>query len=123
MRVAVKINTFVSKRLAKAANTVKGSVVVECPRYWSGYLMIGCLSVGMDLSNFSLLANFCFQECSPPPRYSTFVWIGSGLSYADLVWIRSKPWKEFDINNPPSFLQTVIKTNDDRPDVYLEPKE
>ncbi|KAF9785002.1 DNA ligase 4 [Thelephora terrestris] len=60
---------------------------------------------------------------SPPPRYSTFVWIGSGLSYADLVWIRSKPWKEFDINDPPSFLQTVIKTSDDKPDVYLEPKD
>jgi DNA ligase-4 len=56
-------------------------------------------------------------------RYSTFVWIGSGLSFADFVWIRSKPWKEFDPRDPPAFLQTVIKTNNDKPDVYLEPKE
>ena len=56
-------------------------------------------------------------------RYSTFVWIGSGLSFADFVWIRSKPWKEFDPKNPPSFLQTVDKANDDKPDVYLEPKK
>lgn len=58
-----------------------------------------------------------------PPRYSTFVWIGSGLSFADFAWIRSKPWKKFDPKNPPPFLQTVVKTNDDKPDVYLEPKE
>jgi len=73
------------------------------------------------------------SKCSPstdlgsirslPLRYSTFVWIGSGLSFADFVWIRSKPWKEFDPRNPPPFLQTVAKTNDDKPDVYLEPKE
>jgi len=63
------------------------------------------------------------RKCSLPHRYSTFVWIGSGLSFADFVWIRSKPWKEFDPRNPPPFLQTVVKANDDKPDVYLEPKE
>lgn len=57
------------------------------------------------------------------PKFSTFVWIGSGLSFADFVWIRSKPWKEFDPKDPPSFLQTVVKTNDDKPDVYLEPED
>lgn len=64
-----------------------------------------------------------WNECLLLSRYSTLVWIGSGLSFADFVWIRSKPWKEFDPKNPPSFLQTVVKTNDDKPDVYLEPKE
>lgn len=69
------------------------------------------------------ISQLYFQECSPPPRYSTFVWIGSGLSFADFVWIRSKPWKDFDPKDPPSFFQSVTKTNDDKPDVYLEPKE
>lgn len=85
--------------------------------------MIGALSVRVNPSEFSLSATICLQTYSLPPRFSTFVWIGSGLSFADFVWIRSKPWKEFDPKNPPSFLQTVVKTNDDKPDVYLEPKE
>lgn len=85
--------------------------------------MIGALSVRMNLSKFLPLASVCLQTYSLPSRYSTFVWIGTGLSFADFVWIRSKPWKEFDPQNPPSFLQTVTKTNDDKPEVYLEPKE
>jgi len=76
----------------------------------------------MDLSKCSSSANLG-QRFSLSFRYSTFVWIGSGLSFADFVWIRSKPWKEFDPKNPPPFLQTAVKTNDDKPDVYLEPKE
>ena len=76
----------------------------------------------MDLSKRSASASLGWKY-SLPTRYSTFVWIGSGLAFADFVWIRSKPWKEFDPKNPPSFLQTVVKTADDKPDVYLEPEE
>jgi hypothetical protein len=105
------------------ANTARGTVVVEWPHYWQGYWMIEALTIRMDPSKCSILVDLRLQRCSLPPRYSTFVWIGSGLSFADLVWIRSRPWKEFDPKNPPSFLQTVVKTNDDKPDVYLEPTE
>src|ERR1700733_1882777 len=56
-------------------------------------------------------------------RYRTFVRIGSGLSFADYVWIRAKPWKPWDRKSPPSFLQTASKSHDDKGDVYLEPEE
>lgn len=85
--------------------------------------MIVVLSVKMDPSEPLQSINLRLQTRSISHRYSTFVWIGSGLSFADFVWIRSKPWKEFDPKNPPTFLQTAITTNDDKPDVYLEPKE
>ncbi|KAJ3527652.1 hypothetical protein NMY22_g9703 [Coprinellus aureogranulatus] len=57
------------------------------------------------------------------PKYSTFARIGSGLSFADYVWVRSKPWKEWDPKNPPSFLLTAKKGTDDKGDVYLEPED
>ncbi|KAI0366989.1 DNA ligase 4 [Pilatotrama ljubarskyi] len=56
------------------------------------------------------------------PKYSTFVRIGSGLSFADYIWIRSKPWKPWG-REPPSFLQVARKGNDDKGDVYLEPQD
>lgn len=56
-------------------------------------------------------------------RYSTFVRIGSGLSFTDYAWVRSKPWKKWDPKNPPAFLQTAKKTTEDKGDVYLEPEE
>jgi DNA ligase-4 len=56
-------------------------------------------------------------------RYRTFVRIGSGLSYADYVWVRAKPWKPWDPKEPPSFLLTANKSHDDKGDVYLEPEE
>jgi hypothetical protein len=56
-------------------------------------------------------------------RYSTFVRIGSGLTYADYVWIRAKPWKPWDEKNPPAFLRTAKKSVEDKGDVYLEPEE
>ena len=55
-------------------------------------------------------------------RYSTFVRIGSGLSYADYIWIRSKPWKPWGAK-PPDFLQCSRRGNEDKGDVYLEPEE
>ncbi|CDO73307.1 hypothetical protein BN946_scf185008.g69 [Trametes cinnabarina] len=55
------------------------------------------------------------------PKYSTFVRIGSGLSYADYIWIRQKPWKPWG-NGPPSWLQVARKGQDDKGDVYLEPE-
>ncbi|KAA1468079.1 DNA ligase 4 [Dentipellis sp. KUC8613] len=57
------------------------------------------------------------------PKYSTFVRIGSGFSYADYVWIRSKPWKEWDPKRPPQFLQTANKSVEDKCDLYLEPED
>jgi DNA ligase-4 len=45
------------------------------------------------------------------------------LSFADFVWVRSKPWKEWNPKNPPSFLLTAKKGSDDKGDVYLEPEE
>ena len=56
-------------------------------------------------------------------RYSTFVRIGTGFSFADYVWIRQKPWKEWDPKRPPSFLITAKRGQDDKGDVYLEPEE
>ena len=106
----------------QAANSAQGNAAGECPRYSQGYWTIATPSVRMDPSKCSPSADLGWK-CSRSPRYSTFVWIGSGLSFADFVWIRSKPWKEFDLKNPPSFLQTVVKANDDKPDVYLEPEE
>jgi DNA ligase 4 len=56
-------------------------------------------------------------------RYSSFVRIGSGLSFADYVWVRDKPWKVWDPKAPPSFFQTARKAYDDKGDVYLEPEQ
>lgn len=55
--------------------------------------------------------------------YSTFVRIGSGLSFSDYAWIRSKPWKVRDPKNPPEWLQTSKRSQEDKGDVYLEPEE
>ena len=59
---------------------------------------------------------------APNHRYSTFVRIGSGLSYADYIWIRQKHWKPWGANGP-DFLQTSRKGHEDKGDVYLEPEE
>ncbi|KAH9935959.1 DNA ligase 4 [Epithele typhae] len=55
-------------------------------------------------------------------RYSTFVRIGSGFSYADYVWIRQKPWKQWGAQ-PPAWLQVSKKGTDDKGDLYLEPED
>lgn len=57
------------------------------------------------------------------PTYTTFVRIGTGLSYADYLWVRSKPWKEWDKKNPPSWLRTAAKGDEDKGDLYLEPQD
>ncbi|KAJ3982001.1 DNA ligase 4 [Lentinula detonsa] len=56
-------------------------------------------------------------------RYSTFVRIGTGLSFADYAWIRSKPWKVRDPKNPPEWLQTSKKSQEDKGDMYLDPDD
>lgn len=56
-------------------------------------------------------------------RYSSFVRIGSGLTYADYVWIRAKPWKPWKKDNGPSFFQTAPRGVEDKGDMYLEPEE
>ncbi|KAH0836355.1 DNA ligase 4 [Lanmaoa asiatica] len=57
------------------------------------------------------------------PRYSSFVRIGTGLSFADYAWIRQKPWKEWDPKNPPEFLQTSKRSHEDKGDIYIEPAD
>lgn len=57
------------------------------------------------------------------PKYSTFVRIGSGLTYADYIWVRAKNWKTWDPKNPPKYLQTAKKSHEDKGDVYLEPED
>lgn len=77
------------------------------------------ISSAFSLPHFSLV--FCL--CDSSSRYRTFVRIGSGLTFADYVWIRQKPWKERDPKQPPSWLLTAKRGTDDKGDVYLEPKE
>ncbi|KAK0238686.1 DNA ligase 4 [Armillaria nabsnona] len=57
------------------------------------------------------------------PKYSSFVRIGSGLTYADYVWVRGLPWKPWNPLEPPEFYQTAKKTTEDKGDVYLEPED
>jgi DNA ligase-4 len=59
-------------------------------------------------------------------RYSTFVRVGSGFSFADYVEIRSRPWKEIKWSNArerPTWLLSSDKGADDKGDAYLEPEE
>ncbi|CAL1714652.1 unnamed protein product [Somion occarium] len=57
------------------------------------------------------------------PKYSSFVRIGSGFSYGDYVFIRSKPWREWDPKRPPSFFQVSNRGIEDKGDAYLEPED
>ncbi|KAI6167470.1 ATP dependent DNA ligase domain-containing protein [Pisolithus thermaeus] len=57
------------------------------------------------------------------PKYTTFVRVGSGLSFADYVWIRQKPWKVWDPKNPPEYLQTTKRGHEDKCDLYIEPAD
>ncbi|KAL9713673.1 DNA ligase (ATP) [Leucoagaricus gongylophorus] len=56
------------------------------------------------------------------PKYSTFARIGTGLSYADYVWVRDKPWKAWNAQQQPSFLLTANRSQEDKGDVFLEPE-
>ncbi|CAA7265112.1 unnamed protein product [Cyclocybe aegerita] len=62
-------------------------------------------------------------EDDEDPKYSSFVRIGTGLSFADYVWIRAKPWKPWDPKHPPEFLQTAKRGQDDKGDIYLNPED
>ncbi|KAF9525150.1 DNA ligase 4 [Crepidotus variabilis] len=62
-------------------------------------------------------------EDDEDPKYNTFVRIGSGLSFADYVWVRDKPWKVWDPKHPPDFLQVASRGQDDKGDVYLKPED
>ncbi|KAI1796674.1 DNA ligase 4 [Ganoderma leucocontextum] len=55
-------------------------------------------------------------------KYCSFVRIGSGLSYADYIWIRQKHWKPRGANGP-GWLQVSKKGHEDKGDVYLEPED
>lgn len=57
-------------------------------------------------------------------RYRTYVRIGSGLTYADYLWIRALPWKKWDDKKPPSFLKLSPKSSrEDKGDLYLDPED
>ncbi|TBU42396.1 DNA ligase 4 [Dichomitus squalens] len=56
------------------------------------------------------------------PKYCSFVRIGTGLSYADYIWIRQKPWKVWGVNGP-SWLHVSRKGHEDKGDCYLEPED
>ena len=71
-------------------------------------------------NNFLSGMNWFLLFCA---RYSTFVRIGSGLSFADYVWVREKPWKVWDPRNPPAFLECSKRSYEDKGDIYLEPAE
>ncbi|KAM5533834.1 hypothetical protein V8D89_012497 [Ganoderma adspersum] len=55
-------------------------------------------------------------------KYCSFVRIGSGLSYADYIWVRQKHWKPWGANGP-EWLQVSRKGHEDKGDVYLEPED
>ena len=81
-----------------------------------------CVLLRTYMGSLKLLTGSCVSF-DPILRYSTFVRIGTGLSFADYVWVRQKPWKEWDPENPPSFLMVSNQGQDDKGDVYLEPEE
>ena len=56
-------------------------------------------------------------------RYRTFAKVGTGLSFADFIWVRNKPWKQWDPKRPPKWLLTSKRGLDDKGDLYLEPEE
>ncbi|KAJ2930609.1 hypothetical protein H1R20_g6480, partial [Candolleomyces eurysporus] len=57
------------------------------------------------------------------PKYRTFARIGTGLSFADFVWVRNKPWKQWSYKKPPKWLLTSKRGLDDKGDLYLEPED
>ncbi|PPQ67701.1 hypothetical protein CVT24_002757 [Panaeolus cyanescens] len=57
------------------------------------------------------------------PKYNSFVRIGTGLSFADYLWIREKNWKVWDPKHPPKFLETAKRGQEDKGDLYLEPQD
>ncbi|PVG04723.1 putative DNA ligase [Serendipita vermifera] len=56
------------------------------------------------------------------PKWVSFSRLGSGLSFADFVTIRAKPWKEWGSKGP-DFFMTAPRSHDDKGDVYLEPED
>lgn len=53
-------------------------------------------------------------------KFNTFVRIGTGLTLADYNWINTQPWKPFNKDNPPRWLELGETSTEDRGDVYLE---
>lgn len=57
--------------------------------------------------------------------YSTFVRVGTGLSLADYIWIRERPWKKRSATQKSAAVQTSPERvgTEDKGDLYLEPEE
>ncbi|OJT11573.1 DNA ligase 4, partial [Trametes pubescens] len=92
-------------------------VLVVAGNYGSGRR-----SGGVSTLICAVLDDRRIQNDDDEHMYSSFVRIGSGLSYADYIWIRQKPWKVWG-RDAPSFLQVSRKGHDDKGDVYLEPQD
>ncbi|KJA23601.1 hypothetical protein HYPSUDRAFT_66273 [Hypholoma sublateritium FD-334 SS-4] len=93
-------------------------LLVVAGNYGSGYR-----SGGVSTLVCAVLDDRREYEDDEDPKYSSFVRIGTGLSFSDYVWIRSKPWKPWDPKNPPAFLQTAKRGQEDKGDVYLNPED
>jgi hypothetical protein len=64
------------------------------------------------------------ERYSKPPRYITFVRIGSGLSLEDYEWINDRKWVEFDKSKPLTWLKVArTSSSEDKGDVYILPQE
>jgi len=104
--------------------TDRGSVAAEsllsfAPSKMIDYHIVTMMKPSIHSTLFAISVTFDLSQ----NRYSTFVRIGSGLSFADYVWVRDKPWQPYDHKNPPSWLLASKKGQDDKGDVYLEPEQ
>lgn len=57
------------------------------------------------------------------PKYSSFVRVGTGLSFTDYIWVRQKKWKPWTAEDPPTFYQTSKRGQEDKGDMYIEPHD
>ncbi|KAH9000515.1 ATP dependent DNA ligase domain-containing protein [Lactarius akahatsu] len=105
--------------------TVDALVVAARPQkfYLAGNYGSGKRGGGVSTLICAVLDDRNVADTDEEPKYSTFVRIGTGFSYAEYVWIRSRPWKEWTTKNPPTFLDTATGSRDDKGDVYIEPEE
>ncbi|KZV67055.1 DNA ligase 4 [Peniophora sp. CONT] len=62
---------------------------------------------------------------SDEPVYSTFIRVGTGLSLADYVWVREKPWKKRTATQRCAAVRTAPENvgAEDKGDLYLEPED
>jgi hypothetical protein len=101
---------------------LENAEVAYRPSYVPFSMTAGLMMMMMNLSPVFFI-HLPFSRFLRVIRYSTFVRIGSGLSYSDFVWIRDKPWKAWNAQQQPSFLLTANRSHEDKGDMFLEPEE